>query len=533
MGGVDAIYEGDGTDPLTKYQTETEVLGTIATEVPTESAQFSTETGIAYLDTPFLPRTVTSVTFNRSQIFGEETLPIYNFLSISKTGAKHENKCLVIHSSLIVPEILVANKPISLLPTYADQATMTADFAAQVEGEYYYYTGSTSAWLFDGTETDSIDNYEELEEIAGWEEWGTRPNYLIIKGNYLLGSANINYLHFQYFKSKPYEGFEYDNEAAMLADQANQEIGKYYYYTGVHSLWLYNGVAGASISNYKEYNLIDFVECNVVSLENGNLDPNAILLHKIVDNQYNEGIIVGDDTIINDSIYADSVQVLLNNVEPSDPLNVASYADLGGGNFAIQTVMNPNATSGFNGFTTRFVPNIELINRLMSLEKFTFFARLNFPNVGQTSNTIRFFQNNAVTSPTSGIRLRLRTDLTFDVTLWRATGATGSYLSSVSFPLALDSNFDSICVQVYKTESNQYKVDAWIRSVARSYAFTKVIDATNTNTDISINTGLDFLLDGIAGSGVRAKKVDQQYIYLGKIFTESEVEAILNEMEGV
>jgi hypothetical protein len=480
------IREGAGEE--TKLITSEEADNKIATEVPTQSDQFTTsEANITFLDTIYDSKTVTSVTFEKSAIFGEETLPIYNFLSISKTGAKHENKCLVIHSSLIVPEILVANKPTSPLPTYADQATMTADFAAQSEGEYYYYTGSTSAWLYDGTATDSIDNYTELEAIAGWEEWGTRPTWLKVTGSYLVGSSNINYLHFQYFKSKS--------------------------------------------GNTTDF---DFVECNVVSLENGNLDANLIQLHKIVENQFNEGTIIGDDTIINDSIYAENIMVLLRNLNPANPLNVASYTDLGGGNFALSTITNSDTISGFSNFTTKYIPNTGfLLNRLISSQKLTAFFRINFPNLGQTSSVIVVAQNQSALSPTSGFRIRLRTDFRIEISIWRSNGTVRNYSSDVLFPIALDDNYQSFCVQLYRNESDQFKVDVWLLSQDRSYAFTKVIDSTDTNTDIFLNTQDDIQFEGDTATAVRARRVDQQYIYVGKIFSESEVQTILNQMEGI
>jgi hypothetical protein len=471
------IREGSGAD--TKLITSAEADNKIATEVPTESAQFSTEAGIAYLDTPFLPRTVTSVTFNRSQIFGEETLPIYNFLSISKTGAKHENKCLVIHSSLIVPEILMANKPDSPreLP-YDNQDAMTADFAEQTEGEYYYYTGSTSAWLYDGTATDSIDNYTELTEPSdGWEEWGTRPSWLKVTGTYLVGSANINYLHFQYFKSKS--------------------------------------------GNTTDF---DFVECNVVSLDNGNLDPNSDIVNLIVDLKYNENVSpVEQDTLINDSIYASVFDPIIEN--PTE----AFYEDLGSGNYAI-AVGTTN-----NSFTIRAFRTINFdfdYSRIFASEKITILSRLKILNSGTTQERI-ICGNYTSASPRAGFRFSITASgqLKFEVGDGSAGGST--FVTTATNVVTEDSGYHVVAVTFEFDPITKCSASFYRKSSARNLDFEFIQTITNSNTR-SIVSDFPLRLDKglINATTSRPKYEDQLLVWVDKISSFEELETIAIELDG-
>jgi hypothetical protein len=471
------IQEGAAVE--TKYQTETEVLGTIATEVPTESAQFSTEAGIAYLDTPFLPRTVTSVTFNRSQIFGEEILPIYNFLSISKTGAKHENKCLVIHSSLIVPEILVANKPISPLPTYADQAEMLADQASQVEGEYYYYTGSTSAWLKLVASTGAIGDYTEHEAIAGWEEWGTRPSWLQVTGTYLVGSANINYLHFQYFKSKS--------------------------------------------GNTTDF---DFVECNVVSLENGNLDPNANILHTIIQHNYNENIDpVQVDSITNSSLYGELFPTTMTNP------NNARYDLLSAGNYALNV---GNLGSGdINSTTVRAMRQINMptdFNRWLTNQEITITWKGEIKNTGSVQNRGLF--SNSSDDGFTGFAIVITT--TFQLQFRCGTGSANRNLTTSASQISEDSGQWVIQVTAKKVSPTLFEVNFYRKSTTNTIDWQQVGTTLTDSNNILLDNGSNiFDLDrrNPASAGRRGSINDYLQVDL-RILTAVELENLATQLDG-
>jgi hypothetical protein len=175
------------------------------------------ELGKADIKTVYDYKTNPNIDFILSNIHGEETDPIYNLLTVTKDEANHKNNVLAIHSSPIIPSILIPAKPVSpiALP-YTDQAAMLAGQAGQVIDKYYFYTGSTSAWKWNGMSGGVIGNYTERLEVSGWKEWGTMPHndfvptWLKITGTYLVGSANINYLDFTYYKSKPSNTTDFD-----------------------------------------------------------------------------------------------------------------------------------------------------------------------------------------------------------------------------------------------------------------------------------------------------------------------------------
>jgi hypothetical protein len=220
------IREGSGAD--TKLITSEEADTKIATEVPAINPNqvIVTNTGQAKIISLFDKSESSAVSLDANTEYGTEALPIYDQFTITKINARHLNGALMVHSGLEKPFFLTPQKPTSPLPIYASQAAMTADFINQEEGEYYYYTGSTSAWQYDGTGTDNIANYEELEAIAGWSESGLQPPWLYVTGTYLTGLANVNHLHFTYYRSNP------------------DDLGK-----------------------------LDYVECKIVPITNGNLDP--------------------------------------------------------------------------------------------------------------------------------------------------------------------------------------------------------------------------------------------------------------------
>jgi hypothetical protein len=296
------IRKGAGDEPdelASKAEVETE----ITTTVPTISEQFTVLGGQAFFATQFDTSTASNITFTRPRRYagafteGEEkrvTKPSYSpVITVSKTNAKQRCKAELYHSGILVPSFLVPPKPSSPLATYADQAAMTADFTNQVEGEYYYYTGSTSAWLFDGTQTDSIDNYEEFEEITGWEEWGTKPEWLTVTGDaYLVGSDHMNLIKFTYY--------EFDKVGSDL--------------------------------------YVDEVVCEVIAITNGNMDVSKLdaALVSFIDFNSNNDLVVDDGLLPNLSPYSQILEpVVLRSPD-------AVWVDLGSDRFALRMANNIN-----------------------------------------------------------------------------------------------------------------------------------------------------------------------------------------------
>jgi hypothetical protein len=265
---------------------KSEVIDVLNIKIPIINAnQLVNDGGVANIKSIYDMKTITNIGFHMSSIYGTEELPIYHHLNISIFQAIHKNNVLMIHSSLLIPEIFTPPKPSSPLPIYANQSAMLTNQGSQVSGQYYAYTGSTSMWLYNGVATGLITNYTELVAVVGWQEWGTQPSWLKITGTYLVGANNINYLDFTFWKSKP--------------------------------------------GNILDFN---FVELVITSRTNGNLDPLRIeKLHTIISlnyNQYEET--VTSNGLDNVSIYGELYDPII--INPA----TANYRILGGGNYALE-----------------------------------------------------------------------------------------------------------------------------------------------------------------------------------------------------
>jgi hypothetical protein len=379
------IRKGAGDEPdelASKAEVETE----INTKVPTISEQFTVIGGQAFFATQFDTSTASNITFTRPRRYagafseGEEkrvTKPSYSpVITVSKTNAKQRCKVELYHSGILVPSFLVPTKPSSPLSTYADQAAMTADFAAQTEGEYYYYTGSTSAWLFDGTQTDSIDNYEEFEEITGWEEWGTKPEWLTVTGDaYLVGADHMNLLKLTYYE------FE--------------KLGSDLY--------------------------VDEVVCEVIAVTNGNMDTDKLdaTLVSFMDFNDNSDLSANDGKLISLSPYSEIVEPIV--LRSAD----AQWVSLGSGRFALK-LGNTN-TASLQSYIKFTMP---IKDRLYSLNKISIIAKVRYPVTAPSVNVAILNNHDGV--DTSGFSFQVQVN---DTVRFRVEGnnRTTSTLSQPFF----------------------------------------------------------------------------------------------------
>lgn len=195
---------------------------------------------------------------------------------------------------------------------------------------------------------------------------------------------------------------DYADQAAMLAGQAGQVSGQYYFYVGSTSAWKYNGGANGLISDYTErlevsgwqtygtmphtdfvptwlkitgtyltgadnVNLlsftyyeakksnttdVNFVECVITQLAGKNSDPNRIItVHKVIDLDYNDfASPVLSDSVTNKSIYGASYNPVI--VNPSE----ADFRDLGDGKYGLEM--------GFGGSSNPSIRSHHYIDQL-------------------------------------------------------------------------------------------------------------------------------------------------------------------------
>lgn len=276
-----------------KAISEEEVIEEIEIQVPISNPRQFSQGSQTSIETVLDQSTSSVILFVKSQTYASEfngddiVKPLYApDLTFSRTNAKHENRAIIHHSGLVVPSVLVPNKPSSPLPIYDDEAAMLANQASQVNGEYYEYTGSTSMWLYNGVANGLIGDYTELEEIAGWEEWGAKPEWLIVTGTYLVGADNRNII-----------------------------TATYYFDVEIDSVWFSKVVVA-----------------DIKGIPNGNMDATIPDIAKAVDLQFNDNSDLSENpNLNNDSIYNELIEAEVLN--PSD----AIWNDLTGGNYSLQT----------------------------------------------------------------------------------------------------------------------------------------------------------------------------------------------------
>ncbi len=526
----DEIFEGDGTDADSKLQKKSDldarlqpIGGThqrsplpirvgsdleadqlveraeaetiaetkILENVPTHTVQFSTNTGVARLDSIFLPVTSSNVSLNfnghYASIFtaNQPTKPIYHFLGVDKTGARHGNRAIVEHCSLLVPNILVANRPTSPLATYASQAAMLADQANQVTNSHYYYTGSTSAWRKTAASTGVIGDYVEVPEIAGWQTWGTRPAWLIVQGDaYLTGVDNLNFLDFTYHRFITISSVDYT----------------------------------------------DVVVCTIKAITNGNYDTSKPNLNLAVHHRYNENpATVAVDSIINFAPYGSefATEILKPQGAGATPAP-ATYESLGGGNFAL--VQGIESTSRANN-SELLLQVTNTYNRLAVSQKVTLIFRISFPDLF-TATTFGLWDSRTIAD---------RTGFLVDYTVstgviriaWTGTDGSTRSLSSPSSSVTRGTHYWKFAIVFEKTSTTSFACRMYRQCEALSIAFAEILNTTNTNalnTDASLITNLSEI-NFDAGS-LRPKKRDEFKLIFNAL-TSSQVQAEFDLMPSL
>lgn len=448
-----------------------EVLAQIGAEVPAiNDNQVVNNAGVADILSIYDKSTVSNITFQKSAEHGSETLPIYHFLTMSITGARNKNQVIVYHCAILVPSILVPNKPSSLRGIYVNQAAMTAAFADQTSGQHYYYTGSTSAWLYNGTATDSIANYTEIVAVAGWQEWGSKPAYLTVIGDaYLVGAANLNELVFTFHR-------------------------------------FYNGVKNQ-------------VVCDITALTGKNEDPAPPDLNLLLHNNYNENVSpVLTDSVINRSIYG---TIMDSNI--LGLVSDASYELVSGANYQLSlgnTGVNDDA-----GRAREEVVFPEDWERFFEGEEITVIWCGELMNTAATAATRMIFGNLIGTPTFSGFALTITTAFSMRMTLTEL-GVSSVDRNSTASIITENSGKWVLAMTFKKNSPTSNTVKFYRKSTANSVAFEQIGADINNATNRSIATGTNiFRLDKNTGSGLRGVKRDDLRVY-NRVLTSAEISAI-------
>jgi len=317
------VHEGTASagNKLLKRSEVEEKIGEEVAE--TNANQFNVSAGVATIQSILDRFTAFTVSFASSGEHGSETDPIYHFLSVDRTNGRDKNQRIVYHCASLTPNILVAAKPISPLSIYDNQAAMLAGQGSQVNGSHYYYTGSTSAWRYNGVANGLISDYTEVVEIVGWQEWGTRPTWLFVTGDsYLTGVNNLNRLTFTFHK--------YWDDGTPFPPK-------------------------------------NIVICSIKNITNGNEDTTKPDFSLLVQLNFDENSSpIDTNSIVNTSIYSNDVDTTLQN-----PTAGTSYV-LRGGKF----VFRQTDVGGSGNFSVRSRLDFALMQRLHDsiTENFTIIA---------------------------------------------------------------------------------------------------------------------------------------------------------------
>jgi hypothetical protein len=459
-----------------------------------------------------------SVRANQFEVVSDEVtdnpiIPLYYFLSIDRNNPqnKHRNKSIAYHSSILLPDIFTPNKPeVSRVSRYVSQAAMLADQANQTTGRRYYhwasassfektsastaniadytevtnqinssgtyqsesamlndqlnqvtdnhyeYTGSTSVWRKTSASTGVIGDYEEVVAISGWQEWGTKPDWLIVSGDaYQVGVDNMNELNFQFHR-------------------------------------FFNGQP-------------NIVTCEIVNLTGLNSDPNRLSSAMAFDIDFNSNQNLSlDNDLPNNAPYLGSL-FLPEVLRPAD----AVWVDLTGGRYALR--MGVAANNLLQSYI-KFLMSGGL--KFYSLNRFTFIVKMRSPsgtaNVGynilQNHNTVDTNGFSCFITTGNQIRLRMAGSNSSNNTLSPAFMQQGNFQT-----FCYNFNGTNITITAKSAElSKAYTIEVNNASFSQVFQNLKELVIGNNALENTANRGVEYKHARLFWTSLTAAQAESQ-----------------------